>query len=60
MAVAEIEMDTAEQVIEAGRALIALCQQIPDAQRPEGLGRATITLRVLLDELEEQAGERGA
>lgn len=51
----EIEQDTAEQVVRAGRDLIEVCPRIPQEERPDGMGRAVADLRVMLDELEEAA-----
>lgn len=53
--IAAVQRDTAEEVIRAGRALLDLCYDIPAEHWPAGFVHAGIDLKVLLNELEQQA-----
>jgi hypothetical protein len=50
-----VEQNTAEEVIRAGRELLAMCADIPTEHAPTGFRNAAIDLKVMLTELAEQA-----
>jgi hypothetical protein len=46
-----IEKDTIDEVVRTGHTLLALCQEVPADDAPDGFRRAVIEFKVMLHEL---------